>query len=307
MDHDVAYLLGMVVGRGSLTESGDDRRLVIDFPYRALQAKGVREKFDQPKRLKLAVYSIRDRIEQLVEADFDTNITRSRCQFIIRFGRRNISWRNLLVITEGNMNFRSSVVPKRILKAPKEIKKEFMRGVADVCGFVRAANHFHGRHRVYLEIPVQNWKLPVSLCHLLQAHMGVPVQMIQWNHPNTRIPNQTDKKLTGREHQVKIFAEAFLGVGFYVEYKQRILEELAELNKDYSPPKRCNPNPMVHQRKKKRKHPEENSSLIAENIRGRHFDGYYEICAEMGCQQFRPIAPDREILFDADEEPHDAE
>ena len=307
MDHDVAYLLGMVVGRGSMTETGNDRRLVIDFPYRALHAKGVSQSFDQPTHLELAVYNIRNRIEQLVEAEFDTNITRSKCQFIMRFGRKNTSWRNLRVITEGQTSYRASVVPQRILGAPEDIQKEFMRGLADVCGFVRASNHFHGAHRVYIQIPAQNWRLPVSLCRLLQVHLGVPVQLIQWNHPNTRIPNQTEKKLTSREHQLKIFAHAFVSVGFYVDYKQRILEELAELNKDCRPPVFCNPNPRAHQRKQKPKHPEENSQLVPDNIRGMHFDGYYQICSEMGCEQFKPIAPGQDLLLDNDKESGDAE
>ena len=29
LDHDVAYLLGMITGRGSLTENGDERRVML--------------------------------------------------------------------------------------------------------------------------------------------------------------------------------------------------------------------------------------------------------------------------------------
>lgn len=293
LDHDVAYLLGMITGRGSLTENGDERRLVIDFPYSALKATGINSRFDQPNELELAVSRIRNRIEQLIEADFSSNKTRNNCQFVMQFRRNNTSWRNLLLITEDNRSYRSSSVPQRMMQAPADLQREFVRGLADVCGFARAANHFHGIHRVYLEIPAQNWRLPVELCRLLQVKLDVPVQCIQWNHPNTRIPNSLDKKLTGREHQVKIFAEAFLSIGFYVDYKQKILEELAAANAGRPKPHPCNPNPRAHQCRPKAKHPEEKSKLIPESIRGMHFNGYHEICTEMGCQQFKPIDPNQ--------------
>jgi len=303
LDHDVAYLLGMIVGRGTLTDNGSERRLVIDFPYRALKAHGLNETFDQPAQLQLAVYKIRSRVEQLVEADFESHNTTRTCQFVMQFRRNNISWRNLMLITEGNTSYRTSVVPKRIFEAPADIQREFVRGMADVCGFIRPANAFYGRHRVYVEIPMQNWRLPVELCRLLQVCLGVPVQCIQWNHPNTRVPNQPRKKLAPREHQVKIFAEAFLKVGFYVDYKQRILEQLAEANSQFPPPHPCNPNPKAHQQREKLAHPGEKSSLIPESIRGMHFNGYYEICTEMGCRQFRPIDPShRESIAEHDDE-----
>ena len=300
LDPDVGYLLGMIVGRGSFTESGENRRLVIDFPYSSLRAKGINAAYEQRTHLGLAVNQIRDRIEQLVEADCRIETTRTNVQFIMRFLRSSMTWRNLRFITTGFQNFRRSSVPDRLFDVHPDIQREFVRGLADVCGFVRASNNYtDGRHRVYIQVPAENWRLPISLCHLLQVHLKVPVQCIQWNHPNTRIPNKVKQKLTSREHQVKIFAEVFRQIGFYVDYKQTILEELADFNENTlsTEPKCCNPNPEAHSIRKKRKHPEEKCELIPRKIRGKHFDAYWQICSALGCKQSRPIDPNQQRLF----------
>ena len=309
LDPDVAYLLGMMAGRGSLTEQGDNRRLVIEFPFRALRARGLSCSFDQRTHVQLAVGQIRDRIENLIDADFSTDTTDTNCRFILRFLRPTLTWRNLKYVTDGWRTFRGSTVPDRIYDAPLNYKKEFVRGIADVCGFVRASNHYRdGRHRVYLEIPAENWRLPIALCRLLQVDLDVPVQCIQWNHPNTRIPKATSAKLTKREHQVKVFAEAFLPIGFHVDYKQQILEELAAANSECNTPNRCNPNPEAHRTRRKPHHPEEQCRLIPKRLRGTHFDAYWQICLEMGCKQFCPIDPDQGELWDDPLEPaEDAE
>lgn len=295
LDPDVAYLLGMIVGRGSFTESRGNRRLIIDFPYHALKARGINTTFTQQVHLQLAVNQIRDRIQQLVEAAFDIDTTRTNVRFIMRFMYNSMTWRNLRFITERFQSYRSSTVPRRLFDAPADMQREFVRGLADVCGFVRASNNYHGQHRVYIQIPAQNWRLPISLCYLLQFHLNVPVQMIQWNHPNTRIPNRLNTRLTTREHQVKIFADAFRSIGFCVDYKQDILDELAGYNEaNYGTTRRnCNPNPGVHRITRKPRHPEENCDLIPRRIRGRHFDAYWQICRELGCQQYRPIDADQ--------------
>jgi len=59
LDPDVAYLLGMIVGRGSFTDDDDDRRLVIEFPHSALRAKGIEKAYDQN------IYSFRFKAQQI--------------------------------------------------------------------------------------------------------------------------------------------------------------------------------------------------------------------------------------------------
>jgi hypothetical protein len=149
------------------------------------------------------------------------------------------------------------------------------------------------KNRVYLELPNRNWKLPIQVCALLQQDLNVPVQLIQWGHPNTREPNQNRAKGStwAREHQIKIFAEAFLPIGFYVKYKQEILEEFSEHDKKRPGNiNKCNPNPRIRQVRKKPKHIEENNSLLPTRVRGKHFNTYWQICLALGCKQcFEPM------------------
>lgn len=42
-------------------------------------------------------------------------------------------------------------------------------------------------HRVYFEIP-QNWELVTDFCNLLKS-VDIPVQNIDWGHPNMRDGN----------------------------------------------------------------------------------------------------------------------
>lgn len=63
--------------------------------------------------------------------------------------------------------------------------------------------------------------------------VDVPVQTIDFGHPNFRDAklvkyNQGKPNFWKKEHQVKIFANEFLPVGFNIKHKQDALERYAE-------------------------------------------------------------------------------
>ena len=251
LDPDVAYLLGLIAIRGELYESQGDKRIVIHFPFKSLVAQGITIHVDQRDQLDMAVNRIRDRLQELVEGHIDVERTGSDVVFSIRFLRNSLLWRNTKYMFGERLSYREFEIPESVLNATHEsIKIEFLRGVADAAGFVRRSNHyFDGRNRVYIEVNNRNWKLPIQLCRLMQVDLGVPVQMIQWGHPNVRQPNQRKGSAWAKEHQVKVFVESFSKIGFYVTYKQRILEELVASDhaRAAKSPERCNPNPRVRQ------------------------------------------------------------
>jgi hypothetical protein len=194
---------------------------------------------------------------------------------------------------KGKSSYYEFEVPDQIFESEESIKKEFIRGFADVAGSARWANRNRwGKCRVYLDVlnsPL-NWHLPIQICYLLQDQLGVPVDVIQWGHPNTRDPSLKEykngrKDAWAREHQIKIFADDFEKIGFYMSHKQEILEELAEYNrkKGFDKTKFCKP---PKRRKNKPKHPSENSEKLPPQIRGKHYDSYWQICADMGCTRY---------------------
>jgi hypothetical protein len=172
------------------------------------------------------------------------------------------------------------------------VKVEFMRGVADAGGFIRNSNSYtNGKRRVYIEVNNQNWNLPIQICALLQQDLGVPVQMINWGHPNLRGPNVPEGHGWSKEHQIKIFAEAFVKIGFHVRYKQKILEEFATADRRIGARafSNCNPNPDLRQIRRKPRHSAERSGFLPAVLRRKHFDAYWQICLAMGCSQCRGV------------------
>ncbi|MCI0537193.1 MAG: hypothetical protein L0Z50_18400 [Verrucomicrobiales bacterium] len=302
LDLDTAYLLGLLVMRGQLIETGGDHRIVISFPSKNLIASGVKLKFEQKKHLRLAANQVRDRLSEFLGTDIQVKELGKDVQFLVRFLGNNMIWRNLCFQVGTARSYTNFGVPESIFSAPAELKTEFLRGVADAGGFIRDANNYMGlKRRVYLEVNNKNWHLPIQLCRLLQQDLQVPVHIIQWGHPNTRAPHVHTGKSWAKEHQIKIFAEQFIKIGFYIDYKQRILEEFVEADskiKQKLPPF-CNPNPRIREPKRKPKHPDEKSNYLPSELRGKHFGSYWQICLAMGCQQC--VDARQKELFEIDE------
>ena len=287
IDPDVAYVLGLIVGRGTLSEI-PDKRIIIKFPYKALVAEGVKTSYNQKHYIEHSLYIIVERLREVLGCDIHVERQEREAKIVARFLRNTIAWRDIRYLLGNAWSFFDARIPNQIFSAPHDIQKEFVRGIADCAGFIRHSNNYMGgKRRVYLEIANQNWILPIQLCNLLQTHLDIPVQLIQWGHPNTREPYQTSHRTTwAREHQIKIFSEAFEPIGFYVEYKNRILKEFIEEDKHiHQKIVKCNPDPRIRRSRKKPHHPDENSELLPEKIRGMHFDNYWSICKALGCKQ----------------------
>lgn len=175
----------------------------------------------------------------------------------------------------------------------EDIKKEFLRGIADVTGSIGTGGRDQsGRHRVYISILNDNWKLPIQICKLLQTDpLNIPVNTIDWGHPNTRNGHLKDynkgaKQVWAREHQLKVYAEYFERIGFRIIHKNKILKELAEENRKNFPRRKsklCNP--LEKRSKQRPQHPEEMSEKLPAELKGKHCDTYWQVCLELGCTQ----------------------
>lgn len=298
LDEDVAYLLGLIVMRGQLHDRSAEHSVTIEFPFKNLEVGG----FDQELYLQLSVNRIRDRIQELVESHVRVGETSGAFIFSIRFLQNPVTWRNLRYLLGNQRTYKDFQVPANIMNAPRSIQMEFMRGVADVGGFIRNSNRYiDGRRRVYLEVHNHNWILPIQLCALLQQKLDVPVQLIQWGHPNTREPQGGSH--WNREHQVKIFAEAFEPIGFTIEYKNKTLQKFARQDRKlHGALNKCNPNPEIRRFHKKKRHPDEKSSALPARLRNHHYDAYWQICVALGCKQCMSATMPLPLDSDVDEE-----
>lgn len=296
IDPDVAYLLGLVVARGTLLEREGLYQVTVEFPFQHLEVQiedqqGTHQTFNVAHSVHLGLDRIRSRIQELLDGDIRINETPTSRELVVRLTRRSIAWRTLLLHLEGKTSFRTMHVPSVLFSEDVgfDIRMEFVRGFADVAGNVRRANRYADeRNRVRLDILNDNWYVPVELCRLLQQYLGVPVQLITWGHPNMG--------RGFREHQLNIFATPFMQIGFLFEHKQRILETLAEQDRERGG--RYNGCPGRRRlRGQKPDNPDERDPHLPEVVR-HHFDAYWQICKAIGC----PIEPGLGPLFGSVEE-----
>ena len=61
IDGDVSYLLGLIVGRGTIVD-GAARKLIVEFPYSSLKVQGISTSFDQETSIRLGLDGIRERL-----------------------------------------------------------------------------------------------------------------------------------------------------------------------------------------------------------------------------------------------------
>ena len=117
IDADVAYLLGMIVARGSFHQQGDIRRLIIQFPYRHDAMTPVPNSHinvDRETALRLSLDSIRARIAELLEVDLRVERKSHEVSLLAVFPKETIGWRDLRFITARKSNYTEFEVPEII-------------------------------------------------------------------------------------------------------------------------------------------------------------------------------------------------
>lgn len=312
VDSDTTYLLGMIVGKGSLIRENEFTKVVIEIPHKNFEIEGMETKLS----VEASINRIKERIEPLLEVRISTNSQKGRTTISFNKDNQSLVMREIRKYLGDEYTCKDFRIPKEIFSLSSNMKVEFLRGLSDVTAHIRGSNNAYGDkygHRIYIEIP-HNWFLVIDICNLLKD-LDVPVQNIDWGHPNIRDPNLKDynkgkTKVWFREHQIKIFAEEFESIGFSIEHKKRALKKLADINKDEWD-KHCKLKAKESKKEKlkelwlsrvgnlktkhhkfywqtreiekpKPRHPEENSELIPQQIRGKHFNGWTEIAKELG-------------------------
>lgn len=312
VDADTAYLLGMIVGKGNLIRENEFTKAVIEIPHKNFIIEGMEAKLS----VEASINRIKERIEPLLEVRITTTSQKSRT--IINFSKDNQTFvmRQIRKYVGDRYSCKDFRIPKEIFELSSDLKREFLRGLSDVTAHIRSSNNAYGlkyENRIYIEIP-HNWFLVIDICNLLKD-VDVPVQNIDWGHPNIRDSNSEEynkgkHRAWFREHQIKIYADEFEKIGFSMEHKKRALKKLAEINREEWD-KHCKRKSKEAKNDKwkekwlsrvgkikekhhkfywetrdvkkiKPRHPEENSELIPQQIRGKHFNSWIEIAKELG-------------------------
>lgn len=292
MNKEMAYLIGMIIGNGQIADNGVSTKVVIDIPHKMLTTE---------KGHNIQVYAmastvpIRNIIEPMLGCT--VNVVDERNNTKLVFSKSSLDY----CITEINkyVNYGSRHhtmdMNSNVFYLPYSEKVAFMRGIADVTGYIRYSNICFGQknqHRVYIEIPY-NWNTVIDIANLLKT-MDIPVQNIDFAHPNMRDPkrikyDEGQLNFWKKEHQIKIFANEFLPIGFNVIQKQEMLEDCA--HKLLTDSAFAGKNPMPTHKfywekrrapKSKEYHPGENDSSLPARIRGKHYECWQDIANDLG-------------------------
>lgn len=288
MNTEMAYLLGMILGNGEIQQGVNETVVTIDIPHKNLYTD---DEKDVRVYVKASLMDIRQIIEPLIGADI--SYTQSRKSTSISFKKPNAEYvmRQILHYVGNGSRHAYMEMNEDLFNIKRDEKKALLRGMADVTGYIRRSNLAYGvkgSHRVYIEIPC-NWKMVIDVANLLKD-VDVPIQNIDFGHPNFRDSNLTKynlgKKLYWKkEHQIKIYANEFLTIGFSISHKQEALIKYSRELLNYMSSEKTHKfywQKNVKSGKIKPIHPGENDSSLPTLIRGKHYNSWTELAKDLG-------------------------
>lgn len=291
----MAYLLGMITGNGEVQRGVCETTIVIEIPHKKLETEFQK---DVGIYVKASITDIREILEPLL----GTGLTFSQSTNVsyVSFRKRNEDYlmREIIRYIGGATSHDNMRISSEVYDFTFDERKQFIKGFADVTGYIRRSNYFFNKeaHRVYFEIP-QNWELVCDFCNLLKS-VDIPVQNIDWGHPNMRDGNlkkynEGKVDFWKKEHQVKVWAVEYQSIGFAVLHKKEALDSFANEHIVFIESQGKNTRDVTHRyyweltgkRKNKPIHPGENDEFIPEKIRGKHYDSWKEIAEDLGYKE----------------------
>ena len=292
MNVEMAYLLGMITGNGEIQRGALETTISIEIPHKKLETEF---QHDVSVYVRASITDIRQVLEPLLGTAL--SFTQNANISILSFRKPSEDYliREILRYTGRATSTDNVRISPEVYSFTYDERKQFVKGFADVTGYIRRSNYAFSEpnYRVYFEIP-NNWYLVVDFCNLLKS-IDIPVQAIDWAHPNIRDGNlakynQGHPNFWKKEHQVKIWAAEYQPIGFVVLHKQEALNYFAEQQKRLYIMRGEDPATQLHRyywelsrrNREKPHHPGENDEFIPLEIRGKHYNSWTEIAKDLG-------------------------
>ena len=287
MNIEMAYLVGLILGNGEVQQGSVNTTISIEIPYKNLYTDDLK---DIAVYVKASVVDIRSILEPLIGNAL--TVTGNPHSTLLTFVKPNNEYivREILRLIGCGRHHSTMRMNGELFSIKTDEKKSLLRGIGDATGYIRKSNVAFGQdgaHRVYIEIPA-NWYMVIDIANMLKD-VDIPVQTIDFGHPNFRDGNLVkyhDGKpnFWKKEHQIKIFANEFLPIGFNIKHKQDSLERYSEELLEFIDPKKTH---KFYWEKTIRKvskpvHPGENDPCLPAEIRGKHFDSWTELAQYLG-------------------------
>lgn len=287
MNAQMAYLIGMILGNGEIQRKNDVTTITVELPHKNLLDDEGRE---VSIYVKSSLTDIRNIVEPLIGHSLPISQSKRATQFSFTMPNSNYIMREILRYIGNGAHHSTMTMNEELFNISTDEKKELLRGIVDVTGYIRKSNIAYGQagcHRVYIEVP-GNWQMVVDIANMLKD-LDIPVQTIDFGHPNFRDSklskyNEGKKYYWKKEHQIKIYANEFLPIGFNIVHKQRALEKYSyELLKHLD-------ETQTHQfywdkpirKREKPIHPMENDESLPLKIRGKHYDSWTDLAKDLG-------------------------
>lgn len=287
MNVEMAYLVGMILGNGEIQRKNKETTVTIDIPYKNLYTDDLK---DVAIYVKASIVDMRSIIEPLI--GHDLVLTESAHSTKMSFTKNNDEYvmREIIRLISNGTHHSTMRMDLELFDITTDEKKALLRGIADVTGYIRKSNIAFGQegaHRVYIEIP-GNWYMVIDIANMLKE-VDVPVQTIDFGHPNFRDANlkkynEGKPNFWKKEHQVKIFANEFMPIGFNIKHKQEALEKYSEELLEFIDPNKTHKFywEKAIRRANKPMHPAENDASLPAEIRGKHFDSWTDLAGFLG-------------------------
>ncbi len=288
IDHDKAYLIGLIVGGGTISGS----TFLIKLPFKKWGA--------DPHNMNKIAADILTRICSKFQNSFNISVT---------YEIGNNEWS---IIPIGNENIEPIVATLSELGLPTkgfllntvdlEIAKKKLNGISIesfLTGIFDARASLTLSHRrftseapvVSLEIPgsTKNFKFVVQFCSWI-TKLGSTTDQILYNHPCQHSASDPNYKGWKKGFKIRFLVKSFIAKhSFALRAKSIDLETIERLQvKSEQEPcisrKIRKPSPVCV-------HKDINSSSLPQEVRKRLFFHYFHFCAKFGC----PYAPLEEI------------
>jgi hypothetical protein len=151
LTEDISYLLGMIAGKGEIQYTPQIKRIVVDFQYKTLTSQAITKVFDQKLHIQTSLDPIVTRFQNLGIATQKV-VSGDNLSLVLTWQYEDISWLFIKFLINGTrFSYHDFEIPKPIFEASDVNKREFLRGLGDVTGYVRKSNYDQsGRHRIYI-------------------------------------------------------------------------------------------------------------------------------------------------------------
>jgi hypothetical protein len=288
IDHNKAYLLGLLVGSGKL----DTNTFILDLPFKKWGL--------DPKRMSFIAVDILTRISNLFKSSYNLNVT---------YEIGNDKWL-ILPIDDADISLLKSDLQYLGLptggfllsSADLSLAKSELKGVTTasfLSGIFDARASLTLSHRrftneaptVSIEIPgsTRNFKFVVQLCSWL-TDLGSITDQILFNHPNQHSASDPYYKGWKKGFKIRILIRSFL-----TQYSFALQAKSIDITEIEKHQKKNEQVPCILRKLRTPSsvsvHSDQNSKDLPVEVRNKLFFHYHHFCKVLGC----PHAPTDEV------------